>query len=541
VEFQSREYWELVHKRRTYSHAQGTKFGRKEKLAKLGYTREDLWGKYRYWEQRPRKLRELVGKTGAKAIYQAIAQTISKERRTTLSPKTVERWFKRNPIPTGFKQKKKLKDTEQYQRFLKRIRGIKNQYPQGVNSLYKWMKEKHPRRADDPTTWTVDDVTEWIQDMTNRGYSTNTLRGYMMGIRRFWELGLERPPTEIGKLHLGRPETQKKKPERIDFFTEREIKRMQSLVPAREYRLAEILSDGRKIERRLRSSPTQQIGYQLAMGIAADCGARSGGFPDTEWIGEKAKSPRLYEQLFKGCHGLISLRLEDIKFQKMGDQAPPELRGKEIAVIRLHEKMGKVWNDIYLTPETTQLLKHYIRQKHGFEATNQSLDPIDKTSKVSQLRSQFEAKRRSLAQLYDAANSISDPAKRKKAIQRIGLQLLRQYRQCLLFPDMAAKDLHTLMYVVCHRAEKQGQPIKDQEGRPWTVERLAADPHKFHLLRKSFAQNLVHKGVPLELVSDYGVGWSDLSTLKDYYGRPSRERLRKVYFKCIIQGENWKE
>lgn len=546
VEHRSPAHMSLLSRRRKHKIEAGTAkpLGRKTKFAKTGLSVEDMWDKYRYWERRPSKLAEVTGGTGERHIFEAISNTIAKETGIEIHPRTIRRWYKANPIPAGHGGKaKRFKDTIEYTRFLKTARETAKEktvrgYKRGIVFFEEYMREKYPSLVSDPDTWRPEHVIEFLKKLLVAGYTTNTLRNLLVGIRRFWEYGLRRGSHEMKRLTVRRDETAKTTPDEIDYFPTPQIKRMQDLVPVRDYAFEAIMPDGAKINKTLRSSPTHKLGYMLTIAIANSTGTRSGGLPTSSWFGERIIAKNIFEQAFKGAHGIVSIRLHNIQFIKLSDtdRIPEKLRGVEVARFTIHEKMGKTWKDIHLPPDVTKLMKKYLRQRLGFVPTTRSLRDYVEDKELA-----FERwrKEESLPAL-ELAQKIKKAEIKHRAINLIGLQLLRKYKEILLFSDIKAQNLHTMIWVVIQRAEAQGKPITDQDDEPWTTKRLYKETHKFHLLRRSFVQNLINQGVPIELISYYGVGWEDLATLMKYYGKPSSRKKEAVFFSSIC-GEDTKE
>jgi len=145
-------------------------------------------------------------------------------------------------------------------------------------------------------------------------------------------------------------------------------------------------------------------------------------------------------------------------------------------------KKGKkrVWENIKLTPKTIEALKEYLMSRYNMKEWNAK-------------------------------------------------QLVELHGDEKLFPRSDQK-YREYIYAIIQYSNDIGDPIVDQDGRAWTPKRMREEEkHVAHLFRKSFVQNLRDAGLHLEEIADLGVGWDDLSTMRNYYGRTSPERIRQIW------------
>jgi site-specific recombinase XerD len=169
--------------------------------------------------------------------------------------------------------------------------------------------------------------------------------------------------------------------------------------------------------------------------------------------------------------GLLSIKIEWIDYDN-GILLKIEEKGKK--------GKKRLWENIKLTPRAMEALKDYLMSKYNMKEWN--------TTELIELHG-------------DEKLSPKSPQK---------------YREYI--------------YAIIQFSHEIGDPIVDQDGRAWTPKRMREEEkHVAHLFRKSFVQNLRREGLHLEEIADLGVGWDDLSTMRNYYGKTSPERIREIW------------
>lgn len=557
---------------REYKAMQGkerAKGGRTPILQKLGISDEWLWKKYKKIYQQVkdkketyRRIAELIRENYRDKLERILAKKNRKrlsqgKSKLTIdnlvSPKTIERWFVKHPIPAENISKKTLQETEEYQRFVEKMLERKkdvdtlDNYLNGVFALYDYLKEKYPQIADDSELWTAEHISKFISDKFDEGYSSNTLRGYLVGIRRFLALGVGWTSVDLEKISIesfGKA-VEKKKPESIDYFPAQYNDLIIENVPVTTYEV-ETPSKGKNpttIRKLVIRSRKDRLMYQSILRTLMCIGARAGGYPTSTEIAQIVRAMdfrKAYDRAFHVFHGIVSLRLEDMFYDE---------KNKIWRIKRIKEKMGHVWSQggrgIPLGKKASKTFEDYINARFGWRLHGRELE--------RKIREYVEQKKKEFAQLHkeiqrelktitsDNMNALrvsqkrtrgqKDPILRK--IQKLGNRWIKYYVENMLVYPVDATKISDCIYATFDNAIKNGTPILDQNGHPWTVERIFYEPHTTHLFRKSFAQNMLKRGMPIEVLSDYAVGWSDLSTLKDYYGKTDPSVL-DMWFKREI-------
>jgi len=455
-----------------------------------------------------------------------------------------------------------------------------------VKAFWNYLKNtKGEDYANSPMEWTTDDVKEFIYWLyEKRGLKTNTLRSYVVHLRRFWDEGLKR--RDLADLKLkdfkfkGVQVTELKTPDRILYFTPETLDRMVQLVPHKSYTIQyesdRITKSGKRsvIKRTLKiESEADRQMYQALIRFLANSGARTGDFANPKQIGERIEAilktwhvPETIEELsgdviFNLNHGAVSVRLQDLEYTHITKQQLLKMakdleltnpfeaqRLRNMAenmkqdaisywsVKGIKEKMGIIWTNIMLSEKTSKELEEYLRARFNLDKsyTGEKLERFI-INYVKNVRSEIDAIAGRWLELYHIAQE-KPTDEQQKIYRQIGKEFLEYYKKTLLFP-IQPNDIHTLIYVLAQRGIETNQPIylSVTKGKPIkldipTVKRME---HKGHLFRKSFVQNLLNKGTPMEVVSEFNVGWEDLTTLKKFYGHLPMSRRILTYLTAV--------
>jgi len=445
-----------------------------------------------------------------------------------------------------------------------------------VKSFYSFVKAQYGEDiANDPNQWTAEMVYQFIIDYLykQKGLSQNTCRSYLIHIRRFWEEGLQRSDLAKLKLREFGKVTERQVPERILYFSTDTINRMIDLVPHKTFEFTFQKPDGSEIKKEFKiNSKADREMYKLLIRFMSSTGARTGKMASPKWIGKHIEGilrtwrvPETTEDLkrdmlFNQAQGTVSVRLQDLqyieldkkKILKMAKELEPvqpleaerlrsiaDALGDKIgywSVLGIHEKMNKIWTHVMLSAKASEQLEKYLRERFNLpdEYTGRKLEDFI-LQYVKEVRKEVEMNKERWLEMYRKAQQKA-PKERNKIYTKIGNEFLKLYRKTLLFP-ISPQDIHDLVYVLAYRALEQGKPLylSVTKGRPIkldmdTVYRLQ---HKGHLFRKSFVQNLLNKGIAMEIVSEFNVGWEDLTTLKLFYGHLPEGRRIFTYLVAV--------
>jgi len=557
---ESQKYWALARKIKQYKiereKAAGVEKpkaagGRRKKLetaiATGKISTSEMWDKYNEYIRQGRWTKE--------EIYRFMAEWLTKERKNrglmrwnvstdtglAISTKTIKTWFLNPANKPPEKEKKKkgkipLTEMPQFEQFREEIKyksdSVQTGYIKGIKDFYAFQKAQ--KKSLDPDDWTPKDYVEWIKHRNEKdGRPSNSVRTLAMGFRRFMELGCNKPAVFMRKCNLGYEWTKKTKPRAgtIRFITPEQTDNFVKNVPHSSYKFEYKL--GAKTSRRHIKIETKADRLEIvaANRLSASTGARAGNIATSKSICDVITAADCHERIANKSTGLSSIRLQDIRFNQSISIIDPrtgkEHQEKNIAILQwLNEKQKQQWENIPLPPKTTQALESYLRARFDLKEDvdlNRFLHRYT-TEKIGE----FDDLRRQLIPEYQKVEQITDKKIRKAKINTVGKQLRAKYKEFLLFP-IGATNLRHAMYCTLHNAIQNNSPVMDDRGAEWTPERLHREKHVLHLWRKSIAQNQLAAGVPLEIISDYGSGWTDLSTLKWYYGSSSPEILNRNY------------
>lgn len=457
------------------------------------------------------------------------------------------------------------------------IRGLKNFYDY-LHDIYleseEAKKKGHGKEILDPENWNAELIEKWIiyrYDVEKK--SSNTLRGYLIGVRRFLEyaLGWNRTQLrEIGvKMFGGR--TEKKKPTEIRYFPYDEFEKMISYIPDKDY----TFTVGKRKRTLNVKSEQDKAMYEALLRTLMCTGARRGSIVTIRGI-ESAlhEDDKVFlEDMFRKCHGIVSLRLDmlginqripveelyyDEKLRTMRKRTK-YIDGVWLIKRLVEKRKPEGWREIPLTEKTENALRKYLYLR--FKANSD--DELE-----LKINNYFEEKKKELFELKDKAmlligimkgtrseieylqkygedNLLKQALKaktkeQKDNVKRYILRKIRdKYKELLVFP-ISPDTIDTLIYACVDKAQRKAKEtsnknfaILDDRGNMWTVEKIYEIPHVTHLLRKSFAQNLIEQDVPMEIIASYGVGWEDLTTLFWYYGRIPPAKKNRIFVQYV--------
>jgi len=180
---------------------------------------------------------------------------------------------------------------------------------------------------------------------------------------------------------------------------------------------------------------------------------------------------RMFMSTCARISGLLSIKIGWIDYDK-GILLKIEEKGKK--------GKKREWKNIKLTPRCMEAIKEYLMDRYNMKTWNP----------------------RELVEIHGD--------------EKLFLKSDQKYREYI--------------YAIIQFSHDIGDPIVDQDGRAWTPKRMREEEkHVAHLYRKSFVQNLRQAGLHLEEIADLGVGWDDLSTMRNYYGKTSPERIREIW------------
>ena len=556
---ESKEYWALARKIKAYKAAQERAAGVEKPISVGGAKRKietairtgklsnsEMWKMFNEYKRQKYK---------KKQIYRFIAETLTKERKTrgllrwtvspktkmAITPRTVQNWFNDPANRPPEKEKKKkgklfIKDLPEWERFLEETKDIKDQggYITGVMNFYDWMKEKG--RSLDPDDWTHIDFRNWTDSrVRDDGKSTNTMRYYAVGFRRFMELGCNRPQSFLRKCHLKRESTKKKKPKpgEIRFFPSEQYDNYVKNVPHSSYKAKFKIGDSWKTREISIKNKADRLELVAAARLSGTTAARCGTMVSAKKIGAQVKNKDLYDNIAYQCTGTSSIRLEDISFnnkiQVADARDPSKIRYESgIAILKwINEKRSQQWVNIPLSDKTRIALEEYLRERFKLS------EDVDLNNFLynytEDKKAEFDDLRRQLIKEKEKIDTIKAPDVKEEKTKQLGKKLLAKYNEFLLFPCGANKLRHSV-YCTVDNAIKNDSPVLDDMGRPWTAERLLRERKGvWHLWRKSSAQNKIRRKVPLQEIADSDVGWTNLDTLRDYYGLTPRSMLNTTY------------
>lgn len=503
---------------------------------------------------------------------------------TILSERTIRNYIDQYKLREQKKSKISLFEQDAWKNFIKEKAAKDESYASGiqtaVKSFYAFLKAS-PKYGEDiannPEEWTKKMVEDWLESLRGKGLAQNTCRSYLVGLRRFWEEGLNRPDISDLRLKAFGETVELQTPDRIEYFNQETLDRMVSLVPHKTMEIQFKRPDGKVAKRKLEiKSKADRKMYQAIIRLMACTGARTGKIASPEWVGKNIEGilntwevPETVremnkDQIFRKNHGTVSIRLQDLQYveidknellrmaKELNNVQPLEAeRLRTIAnsmeqskigywtILGISEKMKKVWWHVMLSEKASERLEEYLRERFNLseDYTGQKLEEflIDYSKEV---RRNIELNKARWLEMHNKAQT-KDPKTRKKIYKKIGKEFLEEYQKILLFP-ISENDIHSLIYILAYRALEQGKPLylSVTKGRPvkLDLDTVYKSAHKGHLFRKSFVQNLLNKGVPMEVVSEFNVGWFDLTTLKKFYGHMPEGRRIFTYL-TAVRGE----
>lgn len=496
-------------------------------------------------------------KWNQKQIFTFLMKWLSEKYNLQITSwRTVERWLQANPIPPNYEEQhakpfqtwKTFTDPQlnpYWGRLEKELfpvakESYKESLPADVKNFWLYMKSKNNPALLNPKNWTPQDVQDWINYLYDvRGLSSNTIRGYLVGVRRLLEIGVGWNKKQIDEIRIKKfgQKTQKKLPEKIEFFSAPQIRNMVNNVPESITYQVFSKKKGKPITKHFIADPTLRLSAQSGMQTMADTGARVGFIPKIRWFMRHLEATNLYERIFNDANGVCSIRLGDINIdiQVLFKQPGEEEKFQPVTmwtITKIHEKSNETWSNkgqgIFITPAMQEHIKPLLCMRLGLPSTTDNTTLKTKlTEYVEQKKQEFDA---IAAQGRNTLNQIKEqqPAQLNQARRELAIQLRNKYCELLLHhpdPDF----YHNAMYTSCENAIHTGNPVRDNQNNIVDATALASKAHKSHLFRKSFVQNLKLKGYHLEDIIDFQIGWTDLSTAKLFYGGTDPTQLEGMY------------
>jgi len=489
--------------------------------------------------------------------YNLLGDIIEKEKAVVADLEQSE-YYKKAVAKIMTSSEKPFKHISQLQTAL--FAGKRQKNTKGLG-FYIWMLKFKPEKAQHPMMWTQQDVREWLSWLKKRGIKQNTRTAYLVGLRLFWMYGLDRDEKKLKFKEFGERMVGRKTPEYITYF--RNPRRLFDYIPKRTTVVEFINEKGKTVKRTLEiNSKADYWKYKTILAVMLSIGSRTGDFPDVKHILNNFDSiefsatipvEQLAESdwLFKNCHGTVSIRLQDLTYIHKKVKIPIQVltekgveqkhveRELDTWMIRAISEKKHVWYTLYLTPTASKFLEKYLRLRFGLDDsyTGKKLERWLKDYVYKKVREGNKLLEQLRAEKQRIENEVKDLKKRRKELYKIVKTLMQWYKENMLLFGVNPNDINTLLYVIVDNARKSGNPIymRTSKGDEFEVtpELLYVYPHKGHLLRKTFAQQLYERGVPLEVISNYGVGWTDLTTLKQYYSHVPHHKLLYTYFSTV--------
>jgi len=379
-------------------------------------------------------------------------------------------------------------------------------------------------------------------------------------------------------------------PDVIHYIRTKELERMYGLIPGPGRHLAYTYSGTTKGEPKIKSehlrveSVEHQLMLKAAMRFSATTGARSGSLPSPKFItpridfeekpGQLTANPNLLNNLTFGkreqksggnpaaAGGVTGLRLRDMRFTHEIPLIDPKTKKEtqEIVpvVLRIHEKQDHTWRNIPLAPSTVNAMEKYLVERFKADlppnywelekgARRRKLD-MHVVSYSDIKRTEFKnMQKEAVADMQRHLDGGAKPEKVNDIRKQWATKLQHEYQKQLFFEYKRTgknikaihvvspqKVLRLCTYATLRKGMESGNAIVDETGAPWTPERLQSNTQEspWHLFRKTFAQNMRERGMPLDVLARYAVGWDDLSTLEKYYARLD-ERTRYKWYREI--------
>lgn len=379
-------------------------------------------------------------------------------------------------------------------------------------------------------------------------------------------------------------------PDVIHYIRMKELERMYGFIPGPGRHLAYTYSGKTKGEPKIKSehlrveSVEHQLMLKAAMRFSATTGARSGSIPSPKFItpridfeekpGQLTANPNLLNNLTFGkreqksggnpgaAGGVTGLRLRDMRFTHeiplFDEKTKKEKRAIVPVVLRIHEKQDHTWRNIPLAPATVDAMEKYLVERFKTELPTNYWD-IEKSERRRKLdmhvvnysdskRTEFKnMQKKAVADMQQHTDDGAKPAKVNDIRKQWATKLQHEYQKQLFFEyKRTGKNIKTVhvtapqttlrvcTYATLRKAMESGNAIVDETGAPWTPERLQSNTQEspWHLYRKCFAQNMRERGMPLDVLARYAVGWDDLSTLEKYYAKLD-ERTRYKWYQEI--------
>lgn len=384
-------------------------------------------------------------------------------------------------------------------------------------------------------------------------------------------------------------------PDVIHYIRVSELQRMYDFIPGPGRHLAYTYSGKVKGEPKIKSehlrveSVEHQLFLNAAMRFSATTGARSGSLPSPKFItpridfeekpGILTANPNLLNNLTYGkreqksggnpgaAGGVTGLRLRDVRFTHEIPLIDPvskkEKRAIVPVVLRIHEKQDHTWRNIPLAPDTVDAMEKYLVERFNTELPKNywDLEKGERRRKLDMYIVKYSDSKRTefhnmqKVAVADLQRHMNDGAKAEKVNdirKQWATKLQHEYQKQLFFEYKRTgkniksshivspqKHLRLCTYATLRKAIESGNPIMDETGAPWTPDRLQSNTQEspWHLFRKTYAQNMRERGMPLDVLARYAVGWDDLSTLEKYYARLD-ERTRHKWYQEINNPSN---
>jgi len=512
------------------------------------FSKRDMWEWWdTYEKQQKYNFGQIMGFIAEKLTREraqlGLRWKIAKKSGLVISPETVTKWYKdpanRREERPELKTVEQFKTYEEWQKYDKATELIKKStragYDIGIQDFIKF-RQQH-KQTIDPVDWTESDYWDWLKQRVDvDGLSSNTMRGYAVGWRQFMAHGMGKSPSFLRSTHLKSKWTEKKKPRpgTIRFIPVVEYDKMINAVPMSNYKVTYKSKGKMQTRYYVIKDETDRLEVQTAFRMMSVTGARAGNFPTGIWWSENMTSARYLDLISKNCTGNASIRLEDIKFNTKLPVIDPNTKKRyyEKGITSLEwimEKHHLEWGPIPLSDKTSETLDKYIRSRYKL-AKNVDLNNF-LLNESEDRKEEFLEYRDSLIPQLQEISKIKAEDVREGEMKLLGEKLKHKYQKSLLLYTTDARKMRDAMYVTLQHAIDEGNPILDDQDRPWTPTRLIRENIALHLWRKSFVQNQMAYDVPLERISDLGVGWTDLTTLKDYYGRIPPAALNTTFIR----------
>ena len=495
-------------------------------------------------------LYHLTGKTAPEIAEQLFKDGYPslRDKNKPMSERTIRNLLKKYPPP------KEIGDVFENDPAIRRLKKWWLSKPKGKQTSRKFQQRKLNVLRDiweylggkPPSTWTKKDLYKYVKNAPVEK-DIEDIQSLLIPIRDFIVHGLQKPQwlTEEAWLFVGKMAKPKA---RTYTFKPEDVPRILNLVDEiKSHSFTETVRKKDKktgkykkteVERHVRLNDFDKLMFKTAFMITASTGARSGTMPTYhDFIQAVLTGDKRYiRPTDLMCVTVFNIDFESHKITK--------------AYAKLHREQG--WLGIYLPPKTFKLIKQYVAQKYDVDP---NLDDVEFGVMVKQIAMRqtgmnvsdidyvidyYYNRVRELLTDYIADKETPLPLKIEKILQdkerlrlikRTTKEFIETWRKIALFTDKQREQLSLILKTVVDYANTvKKQPLRDQyDDDVWTVHRMKqVEKHTWHLLRRLYAQTLIANNVPMEVISDYGFGWGDLTTLKDMYGSMPRKRLMQA-------------